>query len=133
MPRSDKKTKQEILETATRLFAEKGLENVNVEDVVKELGVTRGAFYHYFKSREELISGVMYKSFNDNNPFVLANRQKELNALEKLRFVFKLDLTPRLDMSDIRMYVLPIIALILCVVNRLQGKGYKYICFILTN
>ena len=75
-------------------------ENVNVEDVVKELGVTRGAFYHYFKSREELISGVMYKSFNDNNPFVLANRQKELNALEKLRFVFKLDLTPRLDMSD---------------------------------
>ena len=59
MPRSDKKTKQEILETATRLFAEKGLENVNVEDVVKELGVTRGAFYHYFKSREELISGVM--------------------------------------------------------------------------
>ena len=35
MPRSDKKTKQEILETATRLFAEKGLENVNVEDVVK--------------------------------------------------------------------------------------------------
>lgn len=100
MPRSDKKTKQEILETATRLFAEKGLENVNVEDVVKELGVTRGAFYHYFKSREELISGVMYKSFNDNNPFLLANRQKELNALEKLRFVFKLDLTPRLDMSD---------------------------------
>ena len=29
-----------------------------------------------------------------------SNRQKELNALEKLRFVFKLDLTPRLDMSD---------------------------------
>ncbi len=102
MPRHDpdQKTKQYILETAMRLFSEKGLENVNVEDVVKEVGVTRGAFYHYFKSREELISGVMYKSFNDNNPFTLAHKQEGLNALEKLRFVFKLDLRPRLDMSD---------------------------------
>ncbi len=102
MPRHDpdQKTKQYILETAMRLFSEKGLENVNVEDVVKEVGVTRGAFYHYFKSREELISSVMYKSFNDNNPFTLAHKQEGLNALEKLRFVFKLDLCPRLDMSD---------------------------------
>lgn len=102
MPRHDpdQKTKQYILETATHLFSEKGLENVSVEDVVREVGVTRGAFYHYFKSREELISSVMYKSFNDNNPFILANKQEGLNALEKLRFVLKLDLRPRLDMSD---------------------------------
>ncbi|MGL4697492.1 TetR/AcrR family transcriptional regulator [Enterococcus larvae] len=97
---SNPKTKQEILETAMRLFAEKGLENVNVADVVKEVGVTRGAFYHYFKSREELISSVMYKSFSDNNPFILAQKQEGLNALEKLRYVFKIDLRPRLDMSD---------------------------------
>ena len=96
----DQRTKQYILETATRLFAEKGLENVNVEDVVKEVGVTRGAFYHYFKSREELISSVMYKAFNDNNPFAIANQQKGLTALEKLRFVFKHDLSPRLNMTD---------------------------------
>lgn len=102
MPRHDpdQKTKQNILETAMRLFAEKGLENVNVEDVVKEVGVTRGAFYHYFKSREELIAGVMYKSFEDNNTYQLANKQEGLNALEKLRFVIKLNLRPRLDMND---------------------------------
>ena len=102
MPRHDpdQKTKQIILETAIRLFSEKGLENVNVEDVVKEIGVTRGAFYHYFKSREQLIADVMYKGFNDNNPFSLAHKEKGLNALEKLHFVFKLDLRPRLDMSD---------------------------------
>ena len=102
MPRHDpdQKTKQQILETAMRLFSEKGLENVNVEDVVKEVGVTRGAFYHYFNSREELIAGVMYKSFECNNPYLLADKQKGLNALEKLRFVAKLNLRPRLDISD---------------------------------
>jgi hypothetical protein len=101
MPRHDpdQKTKQSILETASRLFAEKGLENVNVEDVVKEVGVTRGAVYHYFKSREELIAGVICKDFNDNNPFTLAYKEKGLNALEKLRFILKNINRPSLDMS----------------------------------
>ena len=104
MPRHDpdQKTKQNILETAMRLFAEKGLENVKVEDVVKEVGVTRGAFYHYFKSREELIAGVMYKAFeeNDDNPYLQAYKQKGLNALEKLRFAAKLSLHSHLDISE---------------------------------
>lgn len=104
MPRHDpdQKTKQNILETAKRLFAEKGLENVKVEDVVKEVGVTRGAFYHYFKSREELIAGVMYKAFeeDDDNPYLLAYKQEGLNALEKLRFAAKLSLRSHLDTSE---------------------------------
>ncbi len=102
MPRHDpdQKTKQNILETAMRLFAEKGLENVKVEDVVKEVGVTRGAFYHYFKSREELIAGVMYKAFEEDNPYLLAGRQKGLNALEKLRFAAKLSLRSHMEMSE---------------------------------
>lgn len=102
MPRHDpdQKTKQHILETAMRLFAEKGMENVNVEDVVKELGVTRGAFYHYFKSREELIAGVMYKSFEDNNPYLAVSSRAELNALEKLQSVIKQNMQPRLENDE---------------------------------
>ena len=102
MPRHDpdQKTKHHILETAKRLFAEKGLENVKVEDVVAEVGVTRGAFYHYFKSREELIAGVMYQSFEEDNPYLLANKQKGLNALEKLRFAAKLSLRSHMDTSE---------------------------------
>lgn len=87
MPRHDptEKTKSEILETSVRLFRERGWENVNIEDIVKEVGVTRGAFYHYFKSREELVSAVMYKVYLDNNPFIIVSKEKGLNALEKLR------------------------------------------------
>lgn len=101
MPRHDpdQKTKQQILETARRMFSEKGLENVNIEDVVKEVGVTRGAFYHYFESREDLIGSVMYNAFECDNPYLLADKQKGLNALEKLRFAAKLSLSSHLDMS----------------------------------
>ena len=93
MPKHDpsEKTKSEILQTAVRLFTEKGWENVNVEDVVKEVGVTRGAFYHYFKSREDLIMAVVNQMFYENNPFTAASKKKGLNALEKLRFVLKLN------------------------------------------
>ena len=102
MPRHDpsEKTKSEILQTAVRLFTEKGWENVNVEDVVKEVGVTRGAFYHYFKSREDLIMAVVDKMFYENNPFTTASRKKGLNALEKLRFVLKQNFHNNYDNSS---------------------------------
>ena len=84
MPKHDpsEKTKAEILQTAVRLFTEKGWENVNVEDVVKEVGVTRGAFYHYFKSREDLIMAVVNQMFYENNPFTAASKKKGLMLLK---------------------------------------------------
>jgi AcrR family transcriptional regulator len=99
MPRHDpaEKTKNEIIKAAARLFGEKGWESVNVEDIVKEVGVTRGAFYHYFKSREELIYAVMIQIFIENNPYTLAMEQEGLNALEKLRFAIKLNHTIQSD------------------------------------
>ena len=65
MPRHDpdQKTKQEILKTASRLFLERGFENVSIEDVVTEVNLTRGAFYHYFKSREDLFINVKTLDF----------------------------------------------------------------------
>ena len=99
MPKYDptEKTKTEILLTAIRLFTAKGWENVNVEDVVKEVGVTRGAFYHYFKSREDLIKAVTDKMFFDNNPFVIASKETGLNALEKLQLALKLDFAKNVE------------------------------------
>ena len=88
MPRHDpsEKTKKEILDTAIHLFRENGWDNVNIEDIVAAVGVTRGAFYHYFKSREALIIAVIDQVFYDDNPFILASKQEGLNALERLRF-----------------------------------------------
>jgi len=99
MPRHDpsEKTKSEILSTAVRLFRERGWENVNIEDVVKEVGVTRGAFYHYFKSREELILAATDQIFFENNPFTIVAKETGLNAFEKLRLIFQLNLETNLS------------------------------------
>ena len=99
MPKHDptEKTKSDILATATRLFQERGWENINIEDIVNEVGVTRGAFYHYFKSRDELVYAVVAQMYLENNPFTIASKEKGLNALEKLRFVCKHDFNQQMN------------------------------------
>jgi len=79
-------TKSDILNTAKELFLEKGFDSVNIEDIVKALGLTRGAFYHYFKSRDDLIYVVIDQMYLESNPILIAMEQTDLNALEKLKF-----------------------------------------------
>jgi len=45
---------ERIVKEASRLFRERGFENVSVADVMKAAGLTHGAFYAHFGSKEEL-------------------------------------------------------------------------------
>lgn len=45
---------ERIVEEASRLFRERGFENVSVGEVMKAAGLTHGAFYAHFGSKEEL-------------------------------------------------------------------------------
>lgn len=85
-------TVEKILEVSQRLFMEKGYDNTTIQDIVNELGgLTKGAIYHHFKSKEEIIDALGEKLFFDNNPFVTVQEQKHLNGLEKMREVIKLN------------------------------------------
>jgi AcrR family transcriptional regulator len=44
-----------LLATATKLFAERGFESTSVQDLVEAAGVTKGAMYHYFTSKDDLL------------------------------------------------------------------------------
>jgi AcrR family transcriptional regulator len=47
--------KRAIYESALRLFWEKGFQSTSVRDVVQAAGLTKGAFYHYFQSKDDLL------------------------------------------------------------------------------
>ncbi|MFF2813050.1 TetR/AcrR family transcriptional regulator [Streptomyces sp. NPDC058000] len=49
---------QRLLATATRLFAEQGYDRTSVQEIVDAAGVTKGALYHYFGSKEDLLHEV---------------------------------------------------------------------------
>ena len=46
---------ERLIDAATRLFADKGYERVAVQEVVEHAGVTKGAMYHYFGSKDDLL------------------------------------------------------------------------------
>jgi len=49
------RTRQEIFDTAIALFAKKGYEKVTIEEICSKVGVTKGAFYNHFKSKDQII------------------------------------------------------------------------------
>jgi AcrR family transcriptional regulator len=48
----------ELLDTAERLFFERGYEPTSVNDIIVAAGVSKGAFYHYFPSKEAVLEAV---------------------------------------------------------------------------
>jgi TetR/AcrR family transcriptional regulator, transcriptional repressor for nem operon len=56
-------TKDHISKIAFRLFLLKNFKEVTMQDIVKETGLSKGAFYHYFKSKEEVFEEVVNKYY----------------------------------------------------------------------
>ncbi len=87
-------TEQRILDSAYKLFVEKGWENTTIQDIIDDLGdLTRGAFYHHFKSKEDIIDAVTTRIFTEDNPFENVEKISSINGLDKLKKVLALFLT----------------------------------------
>ncbi|MDF2532153.1 MAG: TetR family transcriptional regulator [Clostridia bacterium] len=51
--------RNEILDTAEKLFHAKGYEKCTVNDILKEISIAKGTFYHYFRSKEEVLDAIV--------------------------------------------------------------------------
>ena len=102
-------TVERILDAAQRLFLEKGYENTTIQDIVDELdGLTKGAVYHHFKSKEEIMDAVGDRMFEENNPFEAVMGRNDLNGLEKIREMIRLNQSDR-DRQDMNIQSIPIL------------------------
>jgi AcrR family transcriptional regulator len=52
-------TREQLIEVATRLFAERGYEDTSIEAVLTAAGVSRGALYHHFAGKDALFEAVV--------------------------------------------------------------------------
>lgn len=53
------KNRNEILDAAARLFAIKGYDQCAVNDILHEVSLSKGTFYYYFKSKEEVLDAII--------------------------------------------------------------------------
>lgn len=55
------RTKRKILDAATLLFNENGYDKTSVQDICEQAGVSKGAFFHHFPSKELLFLEILYE------------------------------------------------------------------------
>jgi AcrR family transcriptional regulator len=79
----------EILDVAQRLVASKGYEEMAVQDILDELQISKGAFYHYFDSKLALLGAVVDRMQAAlAEPVVALVGDPELSATDKLQGFF---------------------------------------------
>lgn len=80
-----------ILDVAFRLFMEKGYEHTSIQDIINQLGgLSKGAIYHHFKSKEDILIAVTDRMTDASNQMLAVIRdRKDLNGREKLKTIFK--------------------------------------------
>lgn len=59
MTKNDPKRADQILACASTLFFQKGYEGTSISDIVAAAGVTKGAFYHHFASKAEILEQLL--------------------------------------------------------------------------
>lgn len=89
--RSDSR-KEEFLDLAEELFADLGYENTSVDRLISGLGVSKGAFYHHFKSKSDLLNAALERLLLRAEAQLEEVLAAKAPALEKLqKFIVTLD------------------------------------------
>ncbi|MCM1989146.1 TetR/AcrR family transcriptional regulator [Oceanirhabdus seepicola] len=84
--------KQEILQTALKLFVNKGYENTSTNDIIKSLNLSRGGLYHHFSSKEEILDTAITTLLLSEKTRVLTILDDDkLSAADKLKIVVGFD------------------------------------------
>ncbi|MFI5957510.1 TetR/AcrR family transcriptional regulator [Cryptosporangium sp. NPDC051539] len=88
-PAGEKDVRARIIDAALDLFHEQGYDATGVQEIVERAGVTKGALYHYFRSKENLLLSIREEFISD-----LLRRGHEIldeneSAAEALRLIVR--------------------------------------------
>lgn len=89
MVRKGTALKAKILETAHLLFSEKGYDKTSVNDIINKLNISKGAFYHYFNTKDEVLDDIImnYSTEVVDMLYEIAY-DSSLNGLDKYKKMF---------------------------------------------
>jgi AcrR family transcriptional regulator len=79
----------EILDAAQRLFMSRGYDATTVNDLITVVGISKGAFYHHFSSKDEVLHALVWRMAEQGLAAVMPLLEREdLTPLEKLKAFF---------------------------------------------
>ncbi|MBR2028366.1 MAG: TetR/AcrR family transcriptional regulator [Oscillospiraceae bacterium] len=80
------KTKAKITKVAWQLFHEKGYSETTIDDIIAASGTSKGSFYHYYSSKDELLSSLS-ELFDAKYEEVMQTLDTGMNSYDKLLYL----------------------------------------------
>ncbi|EQE85273.1 UNVERIFIED_CONTAM: TetR/AcrR family transcriptional regulator [Clostridioides difficile] len=65
-----KNSKEKIIQSAFSLFSSKGYDSTSTQDIINLSGLSRGAMYHHFKTKEDILKSVTKELYSQMNNFL---------------------------------------------------------------
>ena len=82
-----------IVDTAIRVFAEKGYHETRISDIAREAQIAYGLVYHYFKNKEEILDTIFLERWGGFIDVVQAIAEDDRSVEEKLLSIATVTLT----------------------------------------
>ena len=81
--------RQYILDTARKVFAEKGFKSVSMKDIVEACGISRGGLYLYFDSTEQILMEILRMEAQETDDLFAGHISEEDTAADILLLFLK--------------------------------------------
>ncbi|NMA48792.1 MAG: TetR/AcrR family transcriptional regulator [Tissierellia bacterium] len=85
-------TKQEILDAASKLIAQKGVKDTSLADISRKIGISKGTLYYYYSTKDDIIfdiADIHLKEMTEELLLWLENIEDNANPKEILMVVFE--------------------------------------------
>jgi len=96
-------TREAIIRASVRLFSELGYDRTTVQAIIDAVGVSKGAFYHHFSSKEDIVEAITHRYISEGLESMQAAADEEgLSAVEKLNRMIEVSQLFKLQRQDTR-------------------------------
>ncbi|MCK4251013.1 TetR/AcrR family transcriptional regulator, partial [candidate division WOR-3 bacterium] len=93
--------KNEIIDAARKFFFQKGYEQTSIQDIIDDLSIAKGTFYHYFKSKLDLLDQLIDRTTSEMSASIKPILNMDMNAIEKFNKVFQVATAVSLQNIDV--------------------------------
>lgn len=92
----------ELIQIAFKIFMEKGYENTTITDILRASGISKGAMYHYFDKKEDILDAVLnYIIDVDEKRYEYIVTDSSLGAIEKIIKIIKASESDKPDRKSV--------------------------------
>jgi len=100
--------KNEILDAAQKFFFQKGYEQTSIQDIINNLGIAKGTFYHYFTSKLDLLDTLINRATSEILAALKPVVDSNMNAIEKFNRLFRTATAVKMQKLDVFLVMLKV-------------------------